>query len=87
MAAYRAEVRVTLKPLVNDPQGLVIRDALRTLGFHEVEGVRAGKLIVIDLDAPNRVDAQDRVDQMCRKLLANPVIEAFEALVAEVAAV
>jgi phosphoribosylformylglycinamidine synthase len=83
MAAYRAEVRVTLRPLVNDPQGLVIRDALRTLGFHEVEGVRAGKLIVIELDAPNRVDAQDRVEEMCKKLLANPVIEEYEYTLAE----
>jgi phosphoribosylformylglycinamidine synthase len=85
MTAYRAEVRVTLKPLVNDPQGLVIHGALKNLGFHHVDGVRAGKLIVIDLRAPNRLDAQDQVEAMCRKLLANPVIEDYELSLQEMA--
>jgi phosphoribosylformylglycinamidine synthase len=84
MPAFRAEVRVTLKPVVNDPQGLVIRDALRTLGFHEVGEVRAGKLILIELDAPNRGDAEDRVEEMCKKLLANPVLEDYAFALADV---
>ncbi|MHB8509136.1 MAG: phosphoribosylformylglycinamidine synthase subunit PurS [Candidatus Dormibacteria bacterium] len=86
MAAYVAEVHVTLKPLVNDPAGLVIRDGLRTLGFHEVEGVRAGKYIVVEVQAPNHVDAEHRVREMCQKLLANPVIEEFRLQLKEAAA-
>jgi phosphoribosylformylglycinamidine synthase len=84
--SYIAEVHVTLKPLVNDPAGLVIRDALRHLGFHEVDGVRAGKYLVIDVDADNRVDAHHRVEEMCKKLLANPVIEDYTFEVREGAA-
>ncbi len=83
---YVAEVRVTLKPLVNDPAGLVIRDGLRNLGFHEVQQVRSGKYLRIEVEADNRIDAQHRVEEMCKKLLANPVIEDFEFAVAEVAA-
>jgi phosphoribosylformylglycinamidine synthase PurS subunit len=82
---YSAEVRVTLKPLVNDPAGLVIRDGLRNLGFHEVQQVRSGKYIRIEVEADNRIDAQHRVEEMCKKLLANPVIEDFEFAVTEVA--
>ncbi len=77
MSAWLAEVRVMLKPSVNDPQGLSIRNALRTLGF-EVEDVRAGKLIQVRFKAVDREAAEAAVTSMCDKLLANPVIEAFE---------
>jgi phosphoribosylformylglycinamidine synthase len=74
---YVAEVRVTLKPLVNDPAGLVIRDGLNHIGFNEVEAVRAGKYITIELQAQDQAEAETRVEEMCRKLLSNPVIEDF----------
>lgn len=77
MTAFVAEVRVMLKPSVNDPQGLSIRNALRTLGF-DVADVRAGKLIHIQLQAPDEASAHTAVQQMGEKLLANPVIETFE---------
>jgi phosphoribosylformylglycinamidine synthase PurS subunit len=83
---FVAEVRVMLKPLVNDPPGLVIRDGLRSLGFHEVQGVRSGKFLRIEVTADNRVDAQRRVEQMCQKLLANPVIEDFSFEIREAVA-
>jgi phosphoribosylformylglycinamidine synthase len=73
-----AEIRVLLKPSVNDPQGLSIRNALRTLGFDGVEDVRAGKLIQVRLSAADRAQAEDAVERMCAQLLANPVIEAYE---------
>jgi phosphoribosylformylglycinamidine synthase len=74
---WRAEVRVMLKPSVNDPQGLSIRGALRSLGFAEVESVRAGKLIEVHLEASDRGAAEDAVERMCAQLLANPVIERY----------
>ncbi len=74
---YVAEVRVMLRPVVNDPQGLTVRGALHQLGFAEVANVRVGKHIEIELDAPDLAAAQRRVDEMSRKLLANPVIETF----------
>ena len=77
MPDFNAEVFVVLKALVNDPEGLVIRDALVTIGFHEVAAVRSGKYLTIELDAEDRAEAESRLTEMCDKLLANPVIEEY----------
>ncbi len=74
----RATVIVELKPSVLDPQGKAIRHALEGLGFSGVNDVRAGKLIELDLD--DGVSEAD-VEAMCRKLLANTVIETYEVSV------
>lgn len=74
---FLARVYVTLKPAVNDPQGLTIRGGLHQLGYAEVDSVRAGKYLEIRLDAPAKDQAAARVAEMCRRLLANPVIEDF----------
>jgi phosphoribosylformylglycinamidine synthase PurS subunit len=74
---FLAKVYVTLKPTVNDPQGLTIKGALHTLGFKAVEEVRAGKYIEIKIQEANREKAANEVQEMCKKLLANPVIENF----------
>ncbi len=83
---FIARIDVMLRPLVNDPQGLAVRDGLHTLGFEQVEGVRVGKRIEVTLDAESRAAAEQSVREMCDKLLANPVIESFEFEVSEVAA-
>ena len=82
---FLARVYVTLKPTVNDPQGLTIRGGLRSLGFDTVESVRAGKYLEIKIDAPEEATAKERVTEMCRKLLANPVIEDFRFELEEMA--
>lgn len=74
---FLARVYVTLKPTVNDPQGLTIRGALHSLGFTDVESVRAGKYMEIRVNAKSRRQAEAQVREMCRRLLANPVIEDF----------
>ncbi|MCH8346498.1 MAG: phosphoribosylformylglycinamidine synthase subunit PurS [Chloroflexi bacterium] len=74
---YLARVYVTLKPTVNDPQGLTIRGALHSLGFADVESVRAGKYLEVSLAAKSRAQAEKQLTEMCRKLLANPVIEDY----------
>ena len=74
---FLARVYVTLKPTVNDPQGLTIRGALHSLAFDSVESVRAGKYLEIRLDGGSKAEAEAQVTEMCRKLLANPVIEDF----------
>jgi phosphoribosylformylglycinamidine synthase PurS subunit len=74
--SWLAEIQVRLKPSVNDPQGLSIRGALRSLGFG-VDDVRAGKLIEVRLAATDREAAQQAVERMCEQLLANPVIETY----------
>ena len=77
MSSFLARVYVYLKPTVNDPPGLTIRDGLRSLGFSEVEGVRAGKYIEVRFTAADEASAGTRINAMCDKLLANPVIESY----------
>lgn len=74
---YLAKVYVTLKPTVNDPQGLTIRGALHELGFQNVSSVRAGKYMQLVMEEDNRAKAEGQLEEMCRKLLSNPVIENF----------
>ena len=74
---FLAKVYVTLKPTVNDPQGLTIKGALHTLGFKSVQEVRAGKYIEIRIEGKDLEKARSETQEMCKKLLANPVIENF----------
>jgi phosphoribosylformylglycinamidine synthase subunit PurS len=73
----RAEVFITLKPVVNDPAGLTIRSGLHALGFGSVSEVRSGKYLVLTLDEPDPEKARHEVDAMARQLLANEVIEDY----------
>lgn len=74
---WLARVYVTLKPAVNDPQGLAIRGGLHDMGYTEVDQVRAGKYLELTLTTPDRDEATRQVDEMCRRLLANPVVEDY----------
>jgi phosphoribosylformylglycinamidine synthase subunit PurS len=74
---FRAEIFVTLKPVVNDPAGLTIRGGLHALGFASVTDVRAGKYLVLTLDEADAPRARARVEEMARQLLANAVIEDY----------
>jgi phosphoribosylformylglycinamidine synthase len=80
---FLAKVYVTLKPTVNDPQGLTIRGGLHSLGFSGVQAVRAGKYLEITVDGDSLDTAREQVSQMCRQLLANPVIEHYRFEVEE----
>jgi phosphoribosylformylglycinamidine synthase len=73
----RARVHVRLKDGVLDPQGAAIGRALAQLGFADVREVRQGKMIELQLDENDRVEAEARVRAMCDRLLANPVIETY----------
>ena len=72
-----AKVIVTPKPVVNDPQGLTVKQGLASLGFAEVTDVRVGKYIEVNLEGSSEHEARRRVEEMCRQLLANHVIEDF----------
>ena len=74
---YLAKIYVTLKPLVNDPQGNTVLGGLRSLGFESVEEVRVGKFLEVKLDETDRARAEFIATEMCDKLLANPVIEQY----------
>ena len=73
----RARVVVVPKPVVNDPQGVTVRQGLNALGFAEVADVRVGKYNEVSLDGESVESARSRVDEMCRRLLANQVIEDY----------
>lgn len=72
-----AKVYVTLKPGVLDPAGKAIQHSLHSLGFTHVSDVRLGKYLEVRLDRASRAEAERLVEDMCRKLLANGVIEDF----------
>jgi len=73
----KARVHVSLKTGVLDPQGKAIGNALASLGFSGVGEVRQGKLIEIELQETDATAARDKVEAMCKELLANPVIENY----------
>ena len=73
----KARVKVTLKNGVLDPQGKAIAQALGALGFPAIKGVRQGRYIEVDLAENNADKARASVEEMCRKLLANTVIENY----------
>ena len=73
----KARVHVKPKPGVLDPQGKAIGNALAGLGFTGIGEVRQGKLIELDLAETDPIRARERVEAMCRELLANPVIEDY----------
>jgi phosphoribosylformylglycinamidine synthase len=73
----KARVHITLKPGVLDPQGKAIEGALKGLGFAGASGVRQGKVIEMTVEESSEAAARARVEEMCRKLLANPVMENY----------
>jgi phosphoribosylformylglycinamidine synthase len=84
MSTFVARVYVTLKPTVNDPQGLTIRGGLHLLGFASVDSVRAGKYMEIRFDEEDEATASGKVKEMCDRLLANPVVEQYRFELEEV---
>jgi phosphoribosylformylglycinamidine synthase subunit PurS len=72
---YRARIRVTLRPSILDPQGKAVQQAIASLGIGGVGEVRMGKYIELSVDAPDADSARRTTEEVCRKLLANPVME------------
>jgi phosphoribosylformylglycinamidine synthase len=76
----RIKVIVTLKKSVLDPQGTVIQQTLDGMGFNNVSDVRQGKFFEIDIDEKDQKKAEEKVEDMCKKLLANLVIEDYKII-------
>ncbi|HVM06509.1 MAG TPA: phosphoribosylformylglycinamidine synthase subunit PurS [Acidimicrobiales bacterium] len=74
-ARYDVRVEVSLRPGIADPQGATIERALPALGFQGVAGVRVGKSIRFSVEAGDEAEARSRVEELCNRLLSNPVIE------------
>ena len=76
----KVSVVITLKKDVLDPQGKVIRQTLDGMGFNDINEVRQGKYFVIDTKEVDKKKAEEKVEDMCKKLLANLVIEDFKII-------
>lgn len=83
MKEFKVKIEVKLKPVVLDPQGKTVLQALNNLGYEEVRDARIGKLIELRLSDGSEANVRERVDEMCAKLLSNPVIENFEVNIEE----
>ena len=73
----KVRVLVRLKPGILDVQGAAVKRALGGLGFTDVADLRVGKVIELDVDAVDAPGARARVDEMCKRLLANPILEDY----------
>ena len=76
----KVSIIITLKKDVLDPQGKVIKQALNGMGFDNIDGVRQGKYFEIEIDENNKKKAEDKTEEMCKKLLANLVIEDYKII-------
>tara|TARA_X000001036_G_scaffold285397_1_gene265143 strand:- start:624 stop:866 length:243 start_codon:yes stop_codon:yes gene_type:complete len=76
----KVSIIITLKKDVLDPQGKVIKQALNGMGFDNIDGVRQGKYFEIEIDENDKKKAEDKTEEMCKKLLANLVIEDYKII-------
>jgi len=72
-----AEVYISLKKTVADPQGLTVKHALESLDYQGIDKVRMGKMVNLTLATDDQTEAKKQITEMCQKLLANPIIEDF----------
>lgn len=80
---FKAKVHITLRPSILDPKGKATHHALQNLGLNEVQQVRIGKFIELDVNASSEKEAREIVESACEKLLANQVMEDFEIEIAK----
>ena len=77
----RIKILIRLKNQILEPQGKVIEQSLKSLGFEEFSNIRQGKLIEIDLpDSLNEKERSEKIDAACKRLLVNEIIEEYEVL-------
>ncbi len=75
---FKANIKVMLKKGVLDPEGKAVQNSLLTMGYEDVKDVRVGKYMSINLDTGSKGEAEKKAEEMCERLLANPVIEDYE---------
>ncbi len=83
---YKANIRITLRPSILDPQGKAVHHALKNLGFDTVDQVRMGKYVEMWIETDDEAEADRVAREACEKLLANPVMEDFDITLEPVAA-
>ena len=80
---YMAKVYVTLKPTVNDPQGITVLGGLKNMGYDSITEVRVGKFLEVKIEETDASRAESVANEICDKLLANPVIEQYSVELVE----
>lgn len=75
--AYKAKIKVTLRPSILDVQGKAVEHALDNLGYSSVDNVRIGKYIEVSINESDLAQAERKSEEICRKLLANTVMEDY----------
>ena len=81
---FKAEINVMPLKALLDPQGKAVTGSMKNIGLPEIQNVRIGKHISLEIEAPNKDAAQKKVEESCKKLLANPIMEFFEFSLEEI---
>jgi len=84
MTKFKAEINVMPLKVLLDPQGKAVTGSMKNIGLPEIENVRIGKHISLEIDASDKETAQKKAETACKKLLANPIMEYFEIAIEEV---
>ena len=74
---FTYEIKITYKDSVNDPEGLTITESSQRIVFKEIKKIRSGKLFISNVESPTENEANIRIDEICDKLLHNPIIEKY----------
>jgi len=80
---FTAKILITLRSSILDPQGKAVENSLKSLGFKDIIDTRIGKYIEMKIDSSTKEEAKKLIEQACKKLLANPVMENFEFEISE----
>ena len=75
---YSAKIRITLRKSILDPQGKAVEHSIQSLGYKNIKDTRIGKFVELRIDASSENEAKNVTDEICSKLLANPVMEDYD---------
>lgn len=75
---YSARIKITLRRSILDPQGMAVENSIKSLGYGNVTDTRIGKYIELMIDATSEAEAEKITEEICKKLLANPVMEDYD---------
>jgi phosphoribosylformylglycinamidine synthase subunit PurS len=84
MPKFKAEINVMPLKALLDPQGKAVTGSMKNIGLPEIQNVRIGKHISLEIDAVDKEAAQKKAEESCKKLLANPIMEFFEIMLEEI---
>jgi phosphoribosylformylglycinamidine synthase PurS subunit len=74
---FKAEIKITLRKSILDPQGKTVEHSILSLGYNNIKNTRIGKYIELTIDAADKQEAKKITDEICKKILANPVMEDY----------